>query len=114
MNTFVYLYLCYESHNSSNLHENTENMLQNKYYKTQYKSSLFIMILNTDIQLPDQTTPKLNTKSGEIEQDKFNLRSIKKTGSSCFSELRVESQDLELVLHVVVMISGYVPRTGCP
>ena len=113
MNTFVYLYLCYESHNSSNLHENTENMLQNKYYKTQYESSLFIMILNTDIQLPDQTTPKLNTKSGEIEQDKFNLRSIKKTGSSCFSELRVESQDLDLVLHVVVMISGYVPRTGC-
>ena len=114
MNTFVYLYLCYESHNSSNLLENTENMLQNKYYKTQYKSSLFIMILNTDIQLPDQTTSKLNTKSGEIEQDKFNLRSIKNTGSSCFSELRVESQDLDLVLHVVVMISGYVPRTGCP
>ena len=66
MNTFVYLYLCYESHNSSNLHENTENMLQNKYYKTQYKSSLFIMILNTDIQLPDHKISKLSTKSGKI------------------------------------------------
>ena len=52
MNTFVYLYLCYESHNSSNLPENTENMLQNKYCKTQYESSFLIKILNISI-LPD-------------------------------------------------------------
>ena len=52
MNTFVYLYLCYESHNSSNLLENTENMLQNKYCKTQYGSSFLIKILNISI-LPD-------------------------------------------------------------
>ena len=80
MNTFVYLYLCYESHNSSNLHENTENMLQNKYHKTQYKSSLLIMILNTDIQLPDQRT-KLFTKSGKIKKVIFSVRKIPKTDS---------------------------------
>ena len=68
MNTFVYLYLCYESHNSSNLLENTENMLQNKYCKTQYdESSFLIKILNISI-LPDDRISKLYTKWPTLEQ----------------------------------------------
>ena len=67
MNTFVYLYLCYESHNSSNLPENTENMLQNKYCKTQYESSFLIKILNISI-LPDDRISKLYTKWPTLEQ----------------------------------------------
>ena len=81
MNTFVYLYLCYESHNSSNLPENTENMLQNKYCKTQYESSFLIKILNISI-LPDDRISKLYTKWPTLEQGgsivRFKENSIKK------------------------------------
>ena len=50
MNTFVYLYLCYESHNSSPAPWKYRNMLQNKYCTAQYKlGPLSHKFINTKI-----------------------------------------------------------------